>query len=235
MRTNAVSGSLQFYWSRNGGSGFVATRSVTSPYGTANIWTAITIPLATHAEWNGHTITHLRIDPIATAGKTLEIDWIRVSNGDLDGDGISDAVEGSADSDGDGLLDLEDLDSDNDGLSDRREFTMGMSPTAPLDPTLDTDGDGQSDLLEIHAGTNCLDPAEHFNWTLIAPGSQPPTITMAVKPGRTYRIHSSTTLASDDWVIIDTIHPLDEGMHEFSDPANHPARYYRISVLLDNP
>ncbi len=235
MRTEAAAGNLQLFWSRTGGSGFFEARSVTIAHGVANTWTAITIPLATLPEWNGQTITQLRIDPVSASAKTFAIDWIRASNGDLDGDGLSDTVEGSVDSDGDGLLDLEDLDSDGDGLSDQREFAMGISPTVPLDPEIDTDGDGQSDLLEIHAGTNRLDPAEHFNWTLAAPGSQPPTITLAVKPGRTYRIHASATLASADWVVIDTIHPAAEGTHEFIDQANHSVRFYRIGVLLDDP
>jgi hypothetical protein len=235
MKTNAEGGSLQLFWSRSGGGGFIETRSVTSPCGPANTWAAVTVPLSTHAEWNGQRITGLRIDPVSTSGKTVEIDWIRVSNGDLDGDGISDVIEGSADSDSDGLLDLEDPDSDNDGLSDQREFAMGLSPTMPLSPALDTDGDGQSDQLEIHAGTNRLDPADHFNWTLTAPGSQPATIAMAVKPGRTYRIHSSGTLANHEWMVVDTVHPVAEGLHEFTDPTNHTIRFYRIEVLLDHP
>ena len=59
---------------------------------------------------------------------------------DSDGDGIPDALEGSADTDGDGTPDYLDLDSDNDGISDATEAN---------DLASDSDGDGISDSYDV--------------------------------------------------------------------------------------
>ncbi|MGI9623620.1 MAG: hypothetical protein ACR2PK_12355 [Acidimicrobiales bacterium] len=58
-------------------------------------------------------------------------------NGDLDRDGISNAVEGTGDIDGDGIPNRRDLDTDGDGLPDSVE---GLA---------DADGDGIADFVEI--------------------------------------------------------------------------------------
>ena len=84
---------------------------------------SLTLPVGTHSEWNG-TITAIRIDPIAGPGD-FEIDWIRVSDGDADDDGIADLIEGFADVDGDGLANLDDVESDGDWTSDADEAAEG--------------------------------------------------------------------------------------------------------------
>lgn len=120
MKVTAVD-SLQFYWSRVGGTGFTATRVASTPITQINTWQAEILTLAANAEWANQTITSLRLDPGGLANQSFEIDWIRASGGDLDGDGIPDLIEGSNDTDGDGLMDLEDLDSDGDGTPDETD------------------------------------------------------------------------------------------------------------------
>jgi hypothetical protein len=110
--------SLQLYWGREGSPSFGGAKVLSLPIAVSNTWQAVILPLSANAEWAGQTITSLRIDPGTLANNSFEIDWIRASDGDLDGDGISDIIEGRNDTDGDGLMDLEDLDSDGDGIPD---------------------------------------------------------------------------------------------------------------------
>lgn len=65
-----------------------------------------------------------------------------ISDGDSDGDGIPDSVEGSADTDGDGVKDSLDTDADDDGISDSEE--AGPDPRNPVD----SDGDGIPDFKD---------------------------------------------------------------------------------------
>jgi len=74
-------------------------------------------------------------------------------NADTDGDGTSDADEGTTDSDGDGIIDaLESnvTDTDSDGVPDDRD-------SANDDPSNDSDGDGVSNSEETAAGSDPLD------------------------------------------------------------------------------
>lgn len=106
--------SMEFFWNRAG----FPIKKVAVPISRANTWQAVIVPLAGNVDWDGQTMTSLRIDPGTIANQSFEIDWLRASDGDLDGDGISDVIEGTNDTDGDGLMDLEDLDSDGDGIPD---------------------------------------------------------------------------------------------------------------------
>jgi hypothetical protein len=56
-------------------------------------------------------------------------------NGDADGDGIPNWVEGDGDPDGDGLPNFRDLDSDNDGVPDALEWVLGTDPYDADHPT----------------------------------------------------------------------------------------------------
>lgn len=69
-----------------------------------------------------------------------------ISDGDSDGDGIPDSVEGSADTDGDGVKDSLDTDSDGDGASDAEE--AGPDPKNPVD----SDGDDIPDYKDPTIG-----------------------------------------------------------------------------------
>jgi hypothetical protein len=368
-----IAGTVQFYWGTLAASGFAGARVLETSYSPAATWKAILFSPGSHAGWAGQTITSLRVDPISSASRLFEIDWIRVSNGDLDGDGLSDAIEGSGDLDQDGLLNLEDPDSDgdgiadaidpqpyvpagldfdndgivdttdpdddndgvndpedafplnsnesrdadrdgigdnadpdddndgtpdvgdafpfnpteqkdndndgivdsidpdddndgvadtsdafpfnsdesadtdsdgmgnnadadddNDGIPDAIELGLGLPSTVPINPALDNDGDGQTDLFEIHAGTDHLSPSDRFVWSVNPPETgQPPTITMAVKAGRTYRIHSSAQLVAGDWQVVEVVQPSQDGVHVFTDPQNLSKRFYRIEARLN--
>jgi hypothetical protein len=129
-------GNAQFFWGRAGATNFAGSRSVAVPFGAIGAWSAVVFNPSANAEWMNNTITTLRIDPHNTLDTPFEIDWIRASNGDLDGDGIADATEGTGDLDGDGLLNIEDLDSDADGLPDATD------PQPYINTALDFDGDG---------------------------------------------------------------------------------------------
>ena len=105
--------------------------------------------------------------------------------GDEDGDGIPNTVEGCEDIDGDYLPNCKDKDSDADGIADKRECIAQPCPDTDDDgvpdyldrdsdndhysdrkeinegtnPYLqDTDGDGTKDLAEVVTGTDPLDP-----------------------------------------------------------------------------
>ena len=71
-----------------------------------------------------------------------------ISDGDSDGDGIPDSVEGSEDTDGDGVKDSLDTDSDGDGAPDAEE--AGPDPKNPAD----SDGDGIPDYKDPTTGGN---------------------------------------------------------------------------------
>ena len=136
-----VNTAVELFWERSNAAGFSGTRHTQVDYTTAGAWQILFIPVDSHAEWND-TITGLRIDPIAGAGD-FEIDWIRASNGDADGDGIPDMTEGFGDIDGDGLANLDDVESDGDGTSDAAENAAGRDPydAGDLRFKFNTDGD----------------------------------------------------------------------------------------------
>jgi len=133
---STATGTAQIFWGRVGAGNVSGTRVVNSTYGTANAWSALIHNPSAHADWLGRQIIDFRFDPTGGAGASFEIDWIALSDGDLDNDGLSDLLEGGTDPDGDGLPNLDDLDSNNDGL-----------PDSPLPPD-DFDNDGFPDLLE---------------------------------------------------------------------------------------
>ncbi len=97
-------------------------------------------------------------------------------DGDSDGDGIPDDVEGTGDPDGDFAPNYLDTDSDGDGIDDSVE--AGLDPANPknTDGTdepdyldLDSDNDTYNDDVEVAAGTDPYDPSSY-------PGANIPTL-----------------------------------------------------------
>ena len=75
---------------------------------------------------------------------------------DSDGDGVPDYLEdNTSDEDGDGIPDHQDPDndSDGDGISNDQETTAGTDPLDSSDTPLDTDGDGIPDVNEGSGNT----------------------------------------------------------------------------------
>jgi len=193
---STATGSAQLFWGRVGAGGASGSRALTVSYPAANTWSYLYLAGGAHADWVGQVLTDLRFDPTGGGGSSFDIDWMAMSNGDLDADGIADTIEGFGDPDGDGIPNALDPDSDNDGTADASE---GSS---------DTDGDGVAEFLEGPRYWNAAPPGGDWNtvsanWSMGPLGSgaaaawrpgddaifdQPATSTLnvgtAVAPGR---------------------------------------------------
>jgi len=98
---------------------------------------------ATPQDLNGNGIADFQEPPIQVTNPGP------VVSADSDGDGISDAIEGTGDTDGDGIADFLDIDADNDGILDSTELTQdGDADGIPDYLDLDSDNDGLTDTLE---------------------------------------------------------------------------------------
>jgi hypothetical protein len=155
-------GNVELFFGTLAEPGSSSARRIGRTYELANSWQIVVFNLEAHAKWPGQTSKSLRIDPISVANATWEIDWIRASNGDMDGDGISDIVEGIADIDGDGISNLFDLDSDGDGMSDALETTLGRDPYAGGEGGAQLRWDTDSAATEAQGGS--------ANWSHPRPG-----------------------------------------------------------------
>ena len=96
-------------------------------YAAANTWQVLPIDVGADPNWTG-IVNYLRFDPSVASNVQFSIDWIIASDGDLDGDGIGDTAEGTADLDSDGLENFRDPDSDGDGMGDAEELLLGRNP-----------------------------------------------------------------------------------------------------------
>jgi len=88
-----VGSSLTFRWARVGADAFAQERTVSVSYLPGANFQTVVIPLKGHAEWDGQTITQLRLNPVNTLAD-FQVDWIRADwDGDRDGDGMADKAE----------------------------------------------------------------------------------------------------------------------------------------------
>lgn len=78
-------------------------------------------------------IRWLRFDPGSVIGASFEIDYIALSDGDYDNDGLADINEGPGDFDNDGFSNYEDPDSDGDGNNDGWEVDNNLNHLSALD------------------------------------------------------------------------------------------------------
>ncbi len=145
MSTSAGS-SAQFFYATDAENAFTATKVVTFPITSDGQFHEYTVDMASDAEWPGHTLTGLRLDPPGITDAVFKVDYIVGGTLDYrDGDGIADATEGTADPDGDGVANDLDDDSDGDGLLDQDEGEV------------DTDIDGVPDYLDTVNATVWVD------------------------------------------------------------------------------
>ncbi len=109
---SSAGGIAQLFWVNEVG-GATAGRAITFsvPGGSAFKWHALNV--ASNADWAGHSIKSLRLDPPNTSGAVF-VDALIGSDGDFD----------------------------NDGMDDTWEVVNQLDPTAESDSMLDVDGDG---------------------------------------------------------------------------------------------
>lgn len=155
-------GNVRFFFGTNTADSFSSSRRWILDTPPADEWATVRFPVSTNDEWTGF-ITRMRMFPINMSGTSMEIDWIRGSDGDFDKDGISDADEGDADLDGDGLANYEDDDSDGDGATDAFELSQG---TDPYDTSFLTEI-----AVEQPAGTDLTDGSSTIAFGNINPGA----------------------------------------------------------------
>jgi len=163
--------------------GIVAANSVTFSVPAGGVYQWYAVNVGANANWSGHTIKALRLDPPASSG-TTSIDAIIGSNGDFNQNGLSDLWEAANNLDPTAPADPL-KDSDNDGLTDAAEFTFGTNPTAsnsaPLLTATSSGGtftltfiatqasgigyDGLTRIYDVEMTSNLANPA---SWTGVA-------------------------------------------------------------------
>ena len=183
-------------------------------------------------QWGGQNIVTLRLDPTALDNASVSIDEILTSDGDYDNDGITDALEGTADVDQDGIPNLLDLDSDNDGVPDAIEYLYNRNPYAAGENLVDADGDGYNDSTEMTAGTN-PDLASDRPQAALTTG---PGLSIAGHAGRSYQLQRASA-SLDQWEDIETpVAATAEGVVSITDPLPPATRgFYRFAITLTAP
>lgn len=154
-------------------------------------WVERTIDLSANPDWHGY-MRRVRLDPTVASNATVSVDWIRfmpASDGDFDGDGISDSAEGTDDLDGDGLENYRDPDSDGDGFSDAEE---GIG---------DLDGDGAADFLDPDTPPYVVE--------MVFSSGGAVEMQLDGRMGQTYRLQRTISLTSPDWVTLQSDGPLE--------------------------
>ncbi|TVP74818.1 MAG: hypothetical protein EA353_14960 [Puniceicoccaceae bacterium] len=200
-------GSIQLYWATTeaGESGFAGSRSVTLPVVGGNVWQTIRFPLEGHPQWDGRTITRLRLDPINVDNVEYSIESIVLSDGDADGDGMPDTFE----------------------------LTHGLDPLDPSDAAEDASGNGFTNLQEYIAGTDPQSASDTYRVSTVSTSTSDVKLTLEGKAGRVYRLYRSQTLAHDSWQSISTVGPLaTDQIVEFLDLDRFDRAFYKVDVSL---
>ncbi len=141
-----INSTVDLFWGHTGADTISTTRKITVSYTGSGDPQVLTFDLSSDTNWTAKTITQLRLDPLSlppATGKSFSIDWIAITDGDFDSDGIADTADGYGDTDGDGLPDFADTESDGDGTGDADEAAAGRNHTDAGDMAFhfNTDGD----------------------------------------------------------------------------------------------
>ena len=247
-----LDGNWQLFWKRAGDAGFSAARRVDIPVAATGQFEIYQVDLSSETDWAGNNIIAWRLDPVPVGSSAydFEIDYLLFgSEGDFDGDGISDEDEGMADVDGDGLPNMADLDSNGNGYSDERESRLGWSPAS-----LDTDGDGMDNAWEIQYGLDphdaleagwdldgdgyntlaehvaLTDPADGMDYFIISGMDGGTNVLVDGKAGRTYTLMRSDDLVSNVWAAVDSLYaPVDMTL-DLVDTNISDAAVYKVEV-----
>ena len=62
---------------------YTSNSTVSATYNGGNQWRVLAFPMSPNPEWAGQVVTNLRLNPVASAGTTFSIDWMRASNGNF--------------------------------------------------------------------------------------------------------------------------------------------------------
>ncbi len=158
------------------------------------------------------------------------VDFSLSGTGDLDGDGLDAAAEGSA------QTDPLDPDTEGDGMADGWEIANGLNPLVD-DALGDTDGDGSVNRDEFLCGTDPRNPGSRLRVASITGGAAI-GITWTTVHGRTYIVETSETLGGS-WteVASSQVTELDgtpgtEGTESWADTAPSAVRrFYRVKLV----
>lgn len=121
-------GTITLQWARRGADSFAAARSLTLPVSGSPNPQWLIFPMRGVAQWDGEMITRIRFNFSSSGGGETNANWIRVSDGDIDRDGIDDLDDGAIDTDGDGSPNFLDLVSSGNGTSDHQSWLLGLDP-----------------------------------------------------------------------------------------------------------
>lgn len=155
------------------------------------------------------------------------VDFALSGSGDLDGDGLDAAAEGTA------QTDPLDPDTEGDGMADGWEIANGLSPLVD-DALGDADGDGSVNRDEFLCGTDPRNPGSRLRVASITRGAAV-TITWTTVHGRTYVVDTSETL-DGSWTEVaeSQVIELDgtPGTESWADTATSaPRKFYRVRLV----
>ncbi|WOO43309.1 LamG-like jellyroll fold domain-containing protein [Rubellicoccus peritrichatus] len=202
---SSVSGRVDLFWTTSETSGFAAARKVEANYSGGDDWQYLYISLSEHAEWDGKTITQLRLDPTNISGADFAIDLIASSDGDYDGDSLPDVYEA----------------------------TNGFDPTSDMDALMDADGDGFNNVYEYIAGTGPQSVSDRFDARIVSSAGSAMALSVNGRAGRIYRLMRSFQLVDPVWVEVDSVSALTSDMVvNLSDDTIHEKVFYQIEVSL---
>ncbi|MDF7822603.1 hypothetical protein P4B35_01155 [Pontiellaceae bacterium B12227] len=193
-----VNSTAQLFWGNTDSNTIVGARSVGVGYTGNSTPQVLKFDVSGDTNWTTKTITRFRLDPMSgasSANKTFAIDWIVVTDGDYDGDGLTDAMDGYGDADEDGLPEFADTESDGDGMDDAAEAAAGREHTEPNDLAFhfNTDGDFENWNVNPKNMTNLvvsngmvqgttMTPDPHFeNHSFSFLGEQVPEVTIRIR------------------------------------------------------